>query len=102
MAQLTITLNDRLAELVRARADGDVSAWIAKACTSRLLQEEAQALAAWQRAHPAETAAEYAEAEAERELVDELARLRAEHGELTAEQITEAEQRVRELLEREQ
>ncbi|MEU2043585.1 hypothetical protein [Nocardia niwae] len=102
MAELTITLDDRLAALVQAEAAGDVSAWIAKACTSRLLRQEAEALAVWQRAHPAETAAQYAEAEAERELCDELARLRAEHGELTVEQIADAERRVRALLEREQ
>ncbi|WP_067470341.1 hypothetical protein [Nocardia amamiensis] len=102
MAEFTITLDDRLAALVQAEAAGDVSAWIAKACTSRLLRQEAEALAAWQRAHPAETAAQYAEAEAEREFVDELERLHAEHGELTAEKIADTERRVRALLEREQ
>lgn len=102
MAEFTITLDDRLAALIQAEAAGDVSAWIAKACTSRLLRQEAEALAAWQRAHPAETAAQYAEAEAEHEFVAELERLRAEHGELTAEEIADAERRVRALLERDQ
>ncbi|MGY5210077.1 hypothetical protein [Nocardia gipuzkoensis] len=99
---MTIILDDRLAELIQADGAGDVSAWIAKACTSRLLRQDAEAWAAWQREHPVETAAQYAEAEAERELVDELERLRAEHGEPTVEQIADAERRVRALLEGEQ
>jgi hypothetical protein len=71
--RITVTLDDQLAELVRSaaaedpKAKGNVSEWIARACRSRMLAEEARALAEWQRAHPEETAAMYAEREAEHE-----------------------------------
>lgn len=69
--RITVTLDDRLAEQVRAAATdsagGNVSDWISKACVSRMLSEEARALAAWQRAHPEETTEFYREREAEHE-----------------------------------
>jgi hypothetical protein len=71
--RITVTLDDHLADLVRQfaaddpRANGNVSEWVAGACRSRMLSEEARALAAWHRAHPEETAAFYAEREAEHE-----------------------------------
>ncbi|WP_156370821.1 hypothetical protein [Nocardia arizonensis] len=66
----TITMDDALFAMVRDAAGSNVSDWIAKACRSRLLAEDARALAAWQRTHPGETADAYAEAEAEREARD--------------------------------
>jgi hypothetical protein len=69
-ARTTITMDDALFAMVREAAGSNVSDWIAKACRSRLLAEDARALAAWQRAHPAETAEAYAEVEAERETRD--------------------------------
>ncbi|MEU4183610.1 hypothetical protein AB0H76_39075 [Nocardia sp. NPDC050712] len=71
--RITITLDDRLAEQVRdaatqdPRARGNVSEWLAKAARSRMLAEEARALAKWQRDHPEETSEMYAEREAEHE-----------------------------------
>lgn len=69
--RITVTLDDLLAEQIRDAATdtagGNVSEWVSKACRSRMLAEEARALAAWQREHPEQTAAECAEREAEHE-----------------------------------
>ncbi|MEV0344053.1 hypothetical protein AB0H49_34090 [Nocardia sp. NPDC050713] len=71
--RITVTLGDQLAELIRTyaaedpRAKGNVSDWVARACRSRMLAEEARALAQWQREHPEETAEFYREREAEHE-----------------------------------
>lgn len=67
--RITVTLDDQLAALVRwcaaddQKAKGNVSEWITKACRSRILTEEARALAKWDRDHPTQTAAFYAERE---------------------------------------
>ncbi|MFE4459257.1 hypothetical protein ACFROC_18035 [Nocardia tengchongensis] len=74
MARLTITVPDRLADQARDAAGGNVSGWITGAIRSRLLAEDARALAAWQAAHPEATAAAYAEAEAEYEAATAPAR----------------------------
>ncbi|MEV6562940.1 hypothetical protein AB0M22_44985 [Nocardia sp. NPDC051756] len=69
--RLTVTMDDRLAALVRDAAaretGGNVSEWLTRAATSRLLAADAAALAAWDAAHPDERSAELAEREAERE-----------------------------------
>ncbi|WP_157556888.1 hypothetical protein [Nocardia acidivorans] len=73
--RITVTLDDRLAEQIRefatadAKTQGNVSEWIAGAARARMLAEEARALAKWQREHPEETAAFYAEREAEHALM---------------------------------
>lgn len=65
--EFVVTLDDQLAEMVRSyatadsKANGNVSDWIASACRSRMLAEDARALALWELQHPNETAAAYAE-----------------------------------------
>jgi hypothetical protein len=67
MTRTTITMDDALYAMVKDAAGPNVSEWIAKACRSRLLADDARAWAAWERAHPEETAARRAESETERE-----------------------------------
>jgi hypothetical protein len=63
----TITMDDRLYALVREAAGGNVSEWIARAARSRLLAEDARAMAEWDRMHPEGRAAWHTDVEAERE-----------------------------------
>ncbi|MGW0058112.1 hypothetical protein [Nocardia nova] len=64
--RITITLDDRTADLVREAAGGPgrVSEWMATAARKRLLSDEARAVVA--AADPAATAAAYDERERER------------------------------------
>ncbi|MBF6333602.1 hypothetical protein [Nocardia transvalensis] len=111
MATATITMNDALFAQVQQAAGADLSAWVEKACWSRLFTETARAQAAWERTHPAEAAeqraaeaAHYLEIEAEREaqyLAEEARSQRGGDGDgPTAEERAAAERRARELFER--
>ncbi|WP_157513945.1 hypothetical protein [Nocardia concava] len=65
--RMTITVNDRLAALVREAAGSNISEWVSKAMTQRLLSEDAVALAAHAAADPTGTKAWYDDMEAEHE-----------------------------------
>ncbi|MFE3280058.1 hypothetical protein [Nocardia sp. NPDC059239] len=83
--RITVTLDDHLAELVRSfaaedpKAKGNVSDWVAGACRSRMLSEEARAQAKWDREHPEEREAYYAEREAEHEAMYAAERVAQAH-----------------------
>ncbi|WP_157124955.1 hypothetical protein [Nocardia pseudovaccinii] len=67
---LTIKLPEHFLTVAREVAEAEdttLSAWAAKAVTEKLLRLAAQAETEWDRAHPEETAAAFAEREAEYE-----------------------------------
>ncbi|MGW4774219.1 hypothetical protein ACWEO2_40025 [Nocardia sp. NPDC004278] len=111
MATAIIEMDDVLFARIQQAAGENFSEWVSKACRSRLLTDAARDAAVWERAHPAEAARERAEeaarsleTEAEHEIqyqAEEAARRGGgDQAEPTAEEIAEAERRVRVLFER--
>ncbi|WP_433734917.1 hypothetical protein ACQP0C_41645 (plasmid) [Nocardia sp. CA-129566] len=111
MATAIIEMDDVLFTRIQQAAGENFSEWVSKACRSRLLADAARDAAVWEHTHPAEAAQERAEesarsleSEAEHEIqyqAEEAARRRGgDQTEPTAEEIAEAEQRVRALFER--
>ncbi|WP_194838508.1 hypothetical protein [Nocardia sp. XZ_19_369] len=110
MATATISLDDALMAQVLEAAGDNLSAWIARACRSLLLSEEAKAIREWELTHPdqaakdrAQDATQLLESEAEREVTDHahtLAHNRSHHTEPTTADYLAAYRHVRELLER--
>ncbi|WP_159850981.1 hypothetical protein [Nocardia sp. CY41] len=111
MATAIIEMDDVLFARIQQEAGENFSEWVSKACRSRLLADAARDAVVWEREHPVEAARERAEeaarsleSEAEHEIqyqAEEAARRRGgDHAEPTAEEIAEAEWRVRALFER--
>jgi hypothetical protein len=51
MTRLTVSVPDALAEQIRRAAGDNISSWMAEAARDKMLSEECQALAKWEKAN---------------------------------------------------